>query len=445
MYILLDIEWAEKWRKSFLTQIAAIRVNENWEKQDSFSRLVSPPQPEKAKWQHVAFSGHDPADFLNAADEATVLASFREWLQEDDVLCFWHYEARMFFERLWKKHMPGSFSHRGKVAYHRVYYRLQNQQGEMKSLYDYAQELGIETPSQRHVAANDVVVMWELLNHIYTDWHSFEEKVPKMPSTNVATQKKKPQSKKQKAKGNKNPSYDPPTEKYFFFTEESNVFHKKNCTRMPKIKEIQGSSYYGEVSMKRRPCKICNPQPQDGRSFNKAMRYVRFFDGTSEWEMNRNIVGYCHFQGHPGEVSKKLLLQHGCVEKQCNHLQKYPQCSFWKLFDSPEGMAILEKMQLQDQRYRWTSDYLKPLREEFQSYLADFNHRVLITRIVKKNSQNYRLICVSDDPMEDQKLFPMFLDRVHAVHPKWFISLWHAKNAEGNYMTVDDYYAQQGA
>ena len=86
MYILLDIEWVNKWEKSYLTQIAAIRVNENWEEQDSFFSLVSPPKPEKAKRPHVAFSGYDSADFLNADDEATVLAKFREWLRDDDVL-----------------------------------------------------------------------------------------------------------------------------------------------------------------------------------------------------------------------------------------------------------------------------------------------------------------------------------------------------------------------
>ena len=441
MYILLDIEWAEKWRKSFLTQIAAIRVNENWEEQDSFSHLVSPPQPEKAKWQHVAFSGYDPADFLNADDEATVLAKFRECLQEDDVLCFWHYEARMCLERLWQKHMKGSFPNQGKLAYHRVFYRLMNYQGEEKSLYSYAEDQGLETPNAKHMAVNDVAVMRDLLSHIYVNWDDFAQKVPKMPAVEKTAPKNLPPKKKKTKQPVKNKTLHTPkpTDPYFFFSKDSVVFHKKGCVRISQSKEVQGTSYYDEACTTRRPCKICNPQPQDGPGYDNVTRYVKFFSGTMSWTKNKNIVGYCHFHGHPGKVSKGLLLKHGCIEKRCHYLEKYPQCSFWKQIDAPNGMEQLEEMQRKANHSQWLNEYLIELKEEFQSYMVDTDYPVKIIRIEKKTSRSYKVIYVSDSPVSDVNKIPSWIKQIQASHPLWRFDFQRAEDINGRFYMVKEF------
>lgn len=40
-------------------------------------------------------------------------------------------------------------------------------------------------------------------------------------------------------------------------------------------------------------------------------------------------VGYCHYKLHQGYLSEKQLKNHGCLGKQCPHLQKYEQHQFW--------------------------------------------------------------------------------------------------------------------
>lgn len=455
MYILLDIEWVDKWEKSYLTQIAAIRVNDNWEEQDSFSCLVAPPKPENTKWQHVAFSGYEPADFLTAADEATVLGTFREWLRDDDVICLWHYEAKLLLERLWKKHLGTTCPNQRKLAFHRVFYRLMNYQGEIKGLYCYAQDLGIVPPNKKHMAASDVAVMKDLLSHIYVNWDDFAQEVPKMPVGKKAAPKKSPPKKtpppkmkpadKPIIKEAKKPPIEEcipvgkPTENRFFFSKESKVFHKKGCPRITQTKEILGASCYDLAYTTRRPCKICNPLPTDGPIFDNVTRLAKFFNGHTVWAKNKNVLGYCHYHGHPGDISKGLLLQHGCIEKKCFYLQKYPECSFWKAIDAPDGMELLEEMQKTENPSRWLNDYLDALSEEFETYLADAEHPVKIIRIEKKKSKKFKAIYASDAPADDNGRLQQGLARIQAAYPQWYIEFRRAKNIDGTFLSVSDF------
>mgnify|MGYP003310575788 CR=1 FL=1 len=99
MYVIMDIEWVDESPESkYITQIAAVRVNENWETKDSFTRLVSPSQMANVDWQHVAFNGYSPEEFYRADPEDNVLSVFAEWLQDGDTLCVWHHEAKKLLQ-----------------------------------------------------------------------------------------------------------------------------------------------------------------------------------------------------------------------------------------------------------------------------------------------------------------------------------------------------------
>ena len=103
MYVLIDMEWVtnndgEHWP----TQLAAMRVNENWEAADTFTSLIRPRDRSFWLWDHMAFTGWDRADFQNARDAFSALSDFWRWLMPDDILCWWHREANDLFNIITK-------------------------------------------------------------------------------------------------------------------------------------------------------------------------------------------------------------------------------------------------------------------------------------------------------------------------------------------------------
>ena len=41
-------------------------------------------------------------------------------------------------------------------------------------------------------------------------------------------------------------------------------------------------------------------------------------------------VGYCWCELHPGYLHKHLIDQHQCVERQCEHFEKFKDSEYWK-------------------------------------------------------------------------------------------------------------------
>ena len=90
MFVLMDIEWVTNKQYQFApTQIAAMRVENSWLEQDVFFERVRPKDTAFHLWDEVAYSGGEPSDFLYARGIYQVLLELQDWLQEDDVLCFW--------------------------------------------------------------------------------------------------------------------------------------------------------------------------------------------------------------------------------------------------------------------------------------------------------------------------------------------------------------------
>ena len=90
MYVLIDMEWVtNRHGNHWPTQLAAIRVDEEWQTVDSFSVLFRPKDITFQKWDHMAFSGWTRDNFLNADSLYPALDAFEHWLQPEDILCWW--------------------------------------------------------------------------------------------------------------------------------------------------------------------------------------------------------------------------------------------------------------------------------------------------------------------------------------------------------------------
>ena len=44
--------------------------------------------------------------------------------------------------------------------------------------------------------------------------------------------------------------------------------------------------------------------------------------------MINNAIGYCHYSGHKGALSRELAYKHKCLAKKCRYLEKYNEESW---------------------------------------------------------------------------------------------------------------------
>ena len=98
MYVLVDMEWiSNQHGNHWPTQLAAARVDAQWNTVDTFSVLFRPRDFSLQQWGHMAFSGWSREQFLNGESLYAGLDAFRLWLQPEDTICWWHQEASDLF------------------------------------------------------------------------------------------------------------------------------------------------------------------------------------------------------------------------------------------------------------------------------------------------------------------------------------------------------------
>lgn len=98
MYVLVDMEWiSNQHGNHWPTQLAAARVDAQWNTVDTFSVLFRPRDFSLQQWGHMAFSGWSREQFLDGESLYAGLDAFRLWLQPEDTICWWHQEASDLF------------------------------------------------------------------------------------------------------------------------------------------------------------------------------------------------------------------------------------------------------------------------------------------------------------------------------------------------------------
>jgi hypothetical protein len=90
MYVLMDIEWVQHENEMLWpTQIAAMRVDKDWNAQDLFYTRIQPADPEFFIWDHVGYTGGYANEFLSAPPLKEVCSQLFRWLKPGDILCWW--------------------------------------------------------------------------------------------------------------------------------------------------------------------------------------------------------------------------------------------------------------------------------------------------------------------------------------------------------------------
>ena len=90
MYVLCTLEKLVNDKGYFtVTQLAAIRVDEHWKRQEVFSELIEPMDPSFHHWSDPEYTGYSLRDFLTSSNAYVVMQRFQRWLYPDDALCWW--------------------------------------------------------------------------------------------------------------------------------------------------------------------------------------------------------------------------------------------------------------------------------------------------------------------------------------------------------------------
>ncbi|MGN0963040.1 MAG: hypothetical protein ACI4PP_05625, partial [Clostridia bacterium] len=265
------------------------------------------------------YTGGDPEDFLNAPNVPTVLAEFETWLDEEDVILWWHRESDILFRKILGKVLRKKETHPSVCVDLYLYDFLADESDGRGNYYDIAAARGIDTdPARKHCAENDVRVLRELLAKIAFPPSALLKPRPKVkkpasspntgadapyqydPRTNVIHRPDCPRIEGIVTVGYEDfviplrrgykscscckeeyrealPAYnDDLLERLtytYIFTPESNVFHKYTCRIMRRAKKICGTEKYKTVvKTGRRPCKICKPGPEDYRPLSLSQK-----------------------------------------------------------------------------------------------------------------------------------------------------------------------------
>ena len=167
MYVLIDMEWVtNRHGNHWPTQLAAIRVDEEWQTVDSFSVLFRPKDITFQKWDHMAFSGWTRDNFLNADSLYPALDAFEHWLQPEDILCWWHQEAYDLYIMFTKVAQIRDRVSMVVFLSDYIYGFLAGQKGAVGSPYKICAARDITTPEPAHCSINDVLAIQSLVQSI---------------------------------------------------------------------------------------------------------------------------------------------------------------------------------------------------------------------------------------------------------------------------------------
>jgi len=310
MYVIADIEWVEnKLNKQSPTQLSAVKVDENWDIIDEFSSFIRPMDSSFHDWEHVAYSGGTPEDFLYAKSCHTVLDSFEEWLGEEAIVCWWYIPSRDLYSMLKRIVLKDNKQRKSKILSEYMLGFLDGQGYVRGSAYKLAKARNIEVPEEEHNSLNDVIAIVNLLKGV-----GFNQEALQMPPikplpkynhpkseyldyqydvTNKLLHKKgctlipegvdmlgystllgcirkgyKPcscvRAEYKQAKRDKVVDEINRSQYTFMYAENGKVFHRYDCHLLQNANHVLGTIKYETIAKKRlRPCKVCNPSADD--------------------------------------------------------------------------------------------------------------------------------------------------------------------------------------
>ncbi len=238
MYVVVDIEWAEN-RRGFqsLTQIAATKVDSDWNFVASFFSLIRPQNVSFENFNQVCYNGAPPHRFQAAQTAFTVLKEFEEWLNADDILLFWYDTSHHCFSRLNSIIFKTPYSRPCVALSEYVTALIGRKQTKKANPYKLASSNGIKVPLIPHVSTNDVSVVLSLLRKVSLDQALLLAPPPK-------------REKQKKPAGRPSAPY--------LYDETDRLLHKGSCPGIPEGHDMTPYTALRPCFRKGyKPCPLC--------------------------------------------------------------------------------------------------------------------------------------------------------------------------------------------
>ena len=450
MIVLLDLEWIEKDRKH-LTQLSAIRTYEDWNVSSNLELYAKPCPACLREQKHIAYGGLSIDLYKNGSTEEDCIHLFKKWLIPDDIIWVWAKSNQQYLIDLWHRYLASEIPPRIYSMTNEIRKRTSQTTRDVASPYTMLKKLNITPPSPEHLALNDIEAMRLLFDNIGISMTQLETVPPKVPPPKL-TQKERNQRTINKSQYN------------YVYLKQSEVFHRRECKLCLNAKSegnILGSIYYETAAKGRRPCKACNPVPLlfTAPITDKDLSYIerkrtgalsklnneviraRMLDGSVTNIKRGKIIGWCHHYLHEGAITKTILSEHDCLNKNCPYLERNCQSPFWAELELKKESKEKRKAKIKAekmQRAIETSE-LNNLAAIWQSYLDDMDSDMLIVLVTKESPNRYKIFYVSENRFADGNRYPLFLDTLKEVHTNYRITLRHIRDVDGHFVTREEY------
>ena len=164
MIVLLDIEWIEK-NEINLTQLSALRVNDNWDVIGSLDLIAKPSMACLREQDHVAFGGYSTQLFANSFAAEECMADFVEWLEPEDIIIVWA-KSNIRALTVLLKEQAYKVTHRIISAAKSARKTAASNGNAFESPYTMLLRFEVKPPMPEHRSSNDVEVLRLLLSKL---------------------------------------------------------------------------------------------------------------------------------------------------------------------------------------------------------------------------------------------------------------------------------------
>ena len=174
------------------------------------------------------------------------------------------------------------------------------------------------------------------------------------------------------------------------------------------------------------------------------MKQVFLIDGTRIKLEQNKILGKCRSRIHPGTLTKRLMLEHDCIGKQCPFFQKNEAAAYWINDEARKKKKAENKAERDAKRKKEKQALLRKekLLGKIRNVAEAHGSDIVVTDIQcqKKGSRELYLIWyVSPNQYDDSENFPKFKTDVNFLIPNAKQRLVHVKDQYGNYVTTSQY------
>lgn len=469
MIVLLDLEWIDDGEKH-LTQLSALRVDNEWTPLDRLDILVNPGAGFYANDKHMAFGGLDIESFKHGVSAKDCIKAFVQWLNPSDDIWVWARSNGKCLATLLKSYnltIDNKIYRTAKSARK----ALLGKEPEQLSPYQLLFKLNETPPSPEHCSVNDVEAMRLLFKRTNI-------------SQLISTQKLAITEVQHSMDGRAvNADLIERTGYNYIFLKGSDVFHRRDCKLCLNAKSadsILGSVHYKTAAKNRRPCKLCKPQPPETQAADTlsdevyqaiaALPQSSMCDGVSKDAAQSpssqphncgivmaklltgktvpiredHIIGWCRYHLHRGALNSKLLMKHNCQRKRCPFLIPNPKSPFWNALAKKETDKAQRKEAARKKKEYEAKEKaaIDELTEKLNAHLRESESDMYIVRISREKPWVYKLYYVSDKCFADGRCYQDFYNYLSELYPRIFFLFRHIRDVDGHFVSRDEYFSR---